>query len=86
MRISYFILSTPLGSTIAQRKAIEYPPVPQICISTNDNKALYKVIEENLAPVISPPPPPMDPPQFRKITGSPILAIRTSTKLMTITH
>jgi hypothetical protein len=38
--ISYFILSTPLGSTITQRKVIE-SSCPK-----NDNEALYKVMFE----------------------------------------
>jgi hypothetical protein len=39
---SYFKPSTPLGSTITQRKLLD-PPVLTTCTSTNDNEALYKV-------------------------------------------
>jgi hypothetical protein len=41
--IGYFILSTPLVSTIIQRKVIK-SSCPKICTCTNDNEALYKVI------------------------------------------
>ena len=39
---SYFTLSTPLGSTITQRKIIGSSSLT-ICTTTNDNEALYKV-------------------------------------------
>jgi hypothetical protein len=39
--ISYFILSTPLGSTIIQRKVIE-SSCPKICTCTYDNEQITK--------------------------------------------
>jgi hypothetical protein len=38
----YFKSSTPLGSTITQRKIMD-PPVLTICTFTNDNEAFHKV-------------------------------------------
>ena len=77
--ISYFILSTPLGSTITQRKVIE-SSCPKICTCTNDNEALYKVIqEEKRAPVISHPTPLWIHQNSKKMLDPLILPIQTST-------
>jgi hypothetical protein len=62
--VSYFILSAPLWSTITQRKVIES--------SCPLNRHIYKSSRRRSEPLTSyfTPSTPMDPPQFRKISGS----------------
>ena len=65
VNISYFILFTPLGSTITQRKVIE-SSCPKICTCTNDNEALQSHLGGEASTSYFTPYTPMDPPKFQK--------------------